>query len=91
MTKAKGTPMGRASIFRPKVTDSDHRYQGYMTVLGREKFEAARVHVADLARTLLGAFAPQDISDADVFEYGVRGDAGTRRYMKARRKELDAK
>jgi hypothetical protein len=87
---ARAGIMGRGSIFRPKVSDKDHRYQGWVTDIGRQRFEHARDHLADLAAKYLGGFAPASISDADVIEYLARGDADARRYLKAMRKELDA-
>ena len=88
---ARAGVMGRWSLFRPKVNDAAHRYQGFVTEIGRARFEDARDRLLDLARSVLKESAPSGISDADTIEFLVRGTADTIRELRKLKKEIDAK
>lgn len=94
MKKATGATragvMGRWSLFRPKVNDAAHRYQGFVTDIGQARFEDARERLLDLARSVLKESAPSAISDADTFEFLARGTADTLRELRKMKKEIDA-
>jgi len=73
--KTSGKPlMGRASIFRNKK--GGDRVNGVLTARGSVRFE---LHRRQLAR--LVALDPEQVSDADVIEYMVRGEKETRAYL----------
>ncbi len=78
MTK---TVTGRTSIFPGKVNDSDHRVQAWLTHGGRERFELARAHLADMARKHLRR-PPSSISDADTIEYLTLGELDTIKHLR---------
>lgn len=75
------TVTGRTSLFPGKVNDTDHRVQAFLTKVGRQRFELARAHVADLARQFLRR-PPENISDADTIEYLTRGEADTIKHLR---------
>jgi len=72
--------MPRVSIFDNPI----HRYQGNVSDIGRDKFEAARVRLAAMSgKPLIG------ISDGNVMEFLARGEKVTARIIaatKARKK-----
>jgi hypothetical protein len=69
--------MGRASIFRDKK--GGDRVNGVLTPRGSVRFE---LHRRKLAR-LVGQ-DPEQVSDADVIEYMVRGEKETLAYLAAK-------
>jgi len=82
----KAGVMGRWSIFRGKVNDSDHRVQGFLTKLGRIRVEQAREELARLYEVVMGRTASA-VSDADTIEYLALGRRDTTSYLKALKKE----
>lgn len=77
--------MGRWSIFRGKVNDSDHRVQGFLTKIGRTRFEDARTYLGEMYRSVLGR-APVSVSDADTIEFLSRGSGETIKYLRSLKK-----
>jgi hypothetical protein len=73
--------MGRWSIFRPKINDADHRYQGWLTDFGRMRFEQAREELSRLFWSVFGRDAVST-SDADTIEYLARGRSDTLKYLR---------
>ena len=74
MSQSSGRSFGNVSIFRNK--DGGDRYQGILTKVGSQRFEAARA--------LLGALVgrpTKKVSDADTIEFLARGKAATEAYL----------
>ena len=67
---------GNRAIFKPK--DSSRTRPAAMTVEGYAAFERARAWLARLAGRR------ERVSDADTIEALARGEADTRRYLRAR-------
>lgn len=72
----RSTRIGHPSIFRNKK--QGRRYQGIVTKVGSQKFEAARSRLGELAQRPV-----KWVSDADVFEFLARGEADTIEYIKS--------
>jgi hypothetical protein len=89
MSKATGRTYGRGSIFTGKVKgDSRYRKQGLLTHVGLEKFDAAVARLKALYHEIMG-HPREAVSDGDVFEFGARGEANTRAYLRAKKKQQD--
>ena len=78
--------MGRWSIFRPKINDAEHRYQGWLTDIGRTRFEQAREELGRLFFDVFGRNAVST-SDADTIEYLSRGRSDTLKYLRGLARE----
>lgn len=77
--------MGRWSIFRPKINDAKHRYQAWLTDIGRIKFEEARESLGQMYNQVLGR-KPVSVSDADTIEFLSRGTGETIKYLRELKK-----
>ncbi len=73
--------MGRWSIFRDKVKDTEHRVQGILSRPGRKSFEQQRTALGALYKAVMER-EPVTVSDADTIEFLARGELETRRYLK---------
>lgn len=80
--------MGRWSIFRPKVKDIDHRVQGLMTEVGRVAFEKRRLELKGMFVKVMGR-EPSTVSDADVIEFGARGELATVQHLNKMKRQED--
>src|SRR5262245_16680351 len=80
--------MGRWSIFRDKIKDTDHRVQGILSRVGRKSFESQREALKRLYRAVLQR-EPVTVSDADTIEFLARGELETRRYLRDLRASED--
>lgn len=76
--------MGRWSIFRGKVKDTDHRVQGIFTRIGLRSFEQQRQALARLYKAVMG-YDAVTVSDADTIEFLARGELETRSYLRRER------
>jgi hypothetical protein len=73
--------MGRWSVFRDKVNDTEHRVQGILSDIGRQSFERQREALARLYKAVMHR-DPTTVSDADTIEFLARGELDTRAYLK---------